>query len=519
MKKSFFYAGILAAGLMTVSTSCSKDEEIINGGDNTEVAAGEQVIVLDVQNTDILSTKSRPLYSTENQGAEKVTDVKLFIFKEVEVTGTKTMQLQQVLDINDWENSEDYSYGRQYTLKLKDKLTETGTYTILAVGQDESATTGVLPLPYTINWGVGSGNPTGPSASFISELATWAGSTPTNFKWINGSNSGEGFLTTTALHYTNVADGHLAGEIFSGTSDPITINLTSEETSTGFTAKVLLKRQVAGVIGYFNRIPAFVKTSDDGTAADDYTAVKKIRLVASNRNNQLDLTYNLAVQKDDDTHTSINDKDLENVVNGFSTNAETKDAWYKATGSSSAKDAYIVYEIDLADWFTTASATNDDATYWYTDGTYSAAMTIPTLGEVFAGATVSPTWRNKYSSVNNGPYVATNSVLAGEFVIPFDKVDETNTFELQLIGTGVSGETVLKSWNVALQDVVPGLDDTKYIHNIYRNQLYQIGQRGGGDNPDNPGEGGDKPQPLDKDQELTIRINDSWEIIHDMEIE
>lgn len=71
MKKSFFYAGILAAGLMTVSTSCSKDEEIINGGDNTEVAAGEQVIVLDLQDTDVLSTKSRPLYSTANQGAEK----------------------------------------------------------------------------------------------------------------------------------------------------------------------------------------------------------------------------------------------------------------------------------------------------------------------------------------------------------------------------------------------------------------------------------------------------------------
>lgn len=117
MKKKFYYAAILAAGLMAVSTSCSKDDVIPENNNNIEVATEEQVIILDVQNTDILSTKSRPLYSTENQGAEKVTDVKIFIFKEEGTGTTKTMQLQQVLDINDWENSDDYSYGRQYTLK------------------------------------------------------------------------------------------------------------------------------------------------------------------------------------------------------------------------------------------------------------------------------------------------------------------------------------------------------------------------------------------------------------------
>lgn len=517
MKKKFYYAAILAAGLMAVSTSCSKDDVIPENNNNIEVATEEQVIILDVQNTDILSTKSRPLYSTENQGAEKVTDVKIFIFKEEGTGTTKTMQLQQVLDINDWENSDDYSYGRQYTLKLTgdSKLEETGTYTILAVGQDESETDNVSPLPYTINWGVGLGNSEGPTASLISSLSAWDNKNATDFNWINSSNVGEGFLTTTALNYTKVVDGHLAGEIFSGISDPITITLTDEETTAGFTAKVLLKRQVAGVIGYFNRIPAFVANGGNTSSASDYDAVKKIRLVASNRNTQLDLTYNLAVQKDDDTHTSINDEDLENVVNGFTAD-DTKDAWYKATGSSDSKDAYIVYEIDLADWFKVNSATADDASYWYAGGTYDG--TIPTLGDAFGSATA-PTWRNKYSSVNRDPYVATNSVLAGEFVIPFDRVDNTNTFELQLIGTASGKEKILKSWNVALSDVVPGFDDTKYIHSIYRNQLYQIGKRGGGDNPDNPGEGGDKPQPLDKDQELTVRINDSWEIIYDLVLE
>ena len=229
------------------------------------------------------------------------------------------------------------------------------------------------------------------------------------------------------------------------------------------------------------------------------------------------MTYNLAVQKDDGTHESVDDEDLENVVNGFA--SVSLGGYDAAYNGSTSNDAYIVYEIDLADWFTVNDAEADDATYWYSDGDYATGTIkeMPSLGEAFGSATP-PVWHNKYSSVNNGPYVATNSVLAGEFVIPFDKVADTNTFELQLLG-GENSDEILKTWTVALQDVVEGTGDTKYIHNIYRNQLYQIGKRGGGDNPDEPGEGPDEPQPLDKNQEMMLRINDNWEIIHDMVIE
>lgn len=52
MKKKFYYAAMFAAGLMTISTSCSNEDEIINEGENSEVATGEQVIVLDMQDTE-----------------------------------------------------------------------------------------------------------------------------------------------------------------------------------------------------------------------------------------------------------------------------------------------------------------------------------------------------------------------------------------------------------------------------------------------------------------------------------
>lgn len=36
MKKKFYYAAMFAAGLMTISTSCSNEDEIINYGAQNE---------------------------------------------------------------------------------------------------------------------------------------------------------------------------------------------------------------------------------------------------------------------------------------------------------------------------------------------------------------------------------------------------------------------------------------------------------------------------------------------------
>lgn len=130
--------------------------------------------------------------------------------------------------------------------------------------------------------------------------------------------------------------------------------------------------------------------------------------------------------------------------------------------------------------------------------------------------------------------VADGAVLAGEFVIPFDKDETLNTFELQLVGKKKGNdqgkgfatddndkEYILQTWSVKLDDasIDATLKDTEYHYSIYRNHLYQIGKRGGGDDPDKPGVDPDKPQPLDKSQELVIKINDQWEFIHDLEID
>lgn len=492
--------------------ACSNDDDVLNGAEVPEVATGEQVIVLDMQDTDVLSTKSRPLYSTTNQGAELVTDVQLLIFKMSDEVGKTPMTLEQVIPIKQWDQlSSPYNYGQKYSIKLGEalqadgttskKLSKNNSYTIIAVGQDES-NPDADPVPFKIVDNA--------SGSLVSALTA---SSFTNTTWNAASTPGNGFLKTVALtSYGNVA------EIFSGTSDPVTL---SGDFDGGFSASVLLKRQVAGVLGYFSKIPAFVSNggSEQTDIYKNYDAVKAIRLVASARNTQIDLTNVLGDQKDDATEVG-----KENVVNGF-TPSETKDAKFKVTADASGDDdAFTVYEIDLTKWFKTASTASSatDASYWF--GTFTDASSfetngIPSLGEEFNS--VSTTWQNAFDSANDNPRVADNSVLAGEFLIPFNRVVESgvHTFELQLLGG--EGNKVLKSWNVKLDDM--SIDqtqgDSEYVFNIYRNHLYQIGQRGSGDDPTNLGTDPDKPQPLDKDQELTIKINDQWEFIHDMEIE
>ena len=145
MKKNYFFGAVALCGLLAF-TSCGNDDDPILDGPGNEVATGEQVIVLDMQDTDVLSTKSRPLYSTDNRGSEDVTDVMLYIFKEE----TGTQKLIKTIHVDNWDNTcEEYKYGRKRTIKLegKDKLEAGSTYTIYAVGQNETEVEG-NPAPF-----------------------------------------------------------------------------------------------------------------------------------------------------------------------------------------------------------------------------------------------------------------------------------------------------------------------------------------------------------------------------------
>ncbi len=275
------------------------------------------------------------------------------------------------------------------------------------------------------------------------------------------------FLSNVKLGTTNSIKGE---EIFAGSKE---ITVTADK---GFNQSVVLNRQVAGTFGYFDKIP--------------YVAgATTLQLVAANRNKSLVLG-------------GFNSFDL--TGNGAGNDVNVK---YVVNGADAAADGEkVIYSISLSDWF---YAVKDDNL----DGLIDSEET---------------NWKGEKTKY------AVGSVFGGTFLIPFEKsTTSTETFVLQL----TNGTDVLKSWTVKLPNTDGQLtanyslskwngsgfaaenvtDDAK-VYNVVRNHLYGIGNRTL-DTPVTPGTDPDKPEPLNKKQELTLRVNDNWEVIHQMEVE
>lgn len=279
-------------------------------------------------------------------------------------------------------------------------------------------------------------------------------------------------------------------EIFAGQME-LTV-----ETGKGFKKPIVLNRQVAGAFAYVKDIP-FME------------GAKYLKLVASAQNqslvlgnfNSVDLTGN----------GSGNTGNVKYVVNG--------------TNGKSGSDTYVISTIDLNEWFTEIKDTDSD-----------------NLVDVTS-------WKNPHRpsgspAAGTYPTFQKGSAFGGEFVIPFAHVDGKQTLTLQLTN---AGGKVLRSWKVNLGSTDEQLKQTitcwnsgstdwstslsgesANTYSLVRNHLYGIGTRMN----DDPGKGTDpdpapNPEPTDPDQpeslnnkqELVLKVNDNWEVIHGMELD
>ena len=279
------------------------------------------------------------------------------------------------------------------------------------------------------------------------------------------------FNPNTAL---TLKDGVKGEEIFAGSAE---ITVTA---GVGFRQSVVLNRQVAGTFGYFEAIPYI-------------EGATKLQLVASTRNQNLILGQ-------------FHNTDL--TQNGTGNNP-----YFVVNGTNAAADK-VIYEINLNDWFTKIEDKDKD------------------------GLIDTDKWKNPYGGESNGPKFKNGSVFGGTFLVPFAKTTEP-TFVLKLVKD--NGDAV-QTWTIKL----PGTDkqtannytlyswdgdgskfaenksakDEVNIYNVVRNHLYGIGTKtkdGEVVTPENPDP--DPPEPLKKKQELTLRVNDNWDIIHKLEIE
>lgn len=298
---------------------------------------------------------------------------------------------------------------------------------------------------------------------------TAVGYTAADFKnnTIEGATTGKASGNFTA----EVADGKAAQEAFAGESS---INLLADHAA--INTSVTLHRQVAGYYGYFTSIPVKV----------DNKEVTNVRLVARSKNTKL--TYG----NFNSSFTTTNDN-IMYVVNG-SEAATTKDAKFNG---STANDAYTVYNIKVADWFTQGD-TNKDGILDEKDD-----------------------WINALAAKGYLTYQK-GTIFAGGFAVPFAAANDA-TLELQLLD--VNGD-ILKSWTVAMAAAQPtgkgvdGVDltvpETTKNFSFFRNHMYTLGKKV--DNTNTPGTTPDQPEPLDKSQSMILRVNDNWEVINRMTI-
>lgn len=363
--------------------------------------------------------------------------------------------------IETWDtSSSEYNtngHGRQMTIELAgDNKLSANTYKVYAVGYSRTS-------DYDLN-----------AVTSVTEKGTF----------------NENMVLPIKVDATN----KIGEEIFAGQME-----LTVEE-GKGFKTPIVLNRQVAGAFAYVKDIPYIADA-------------RYLKLVASAQNQSLVLGHFNSV--DLANNGSDNGEDVKYVVNG--TNGEFDEDY-----------AYVISTIDLNEWFTTIKDEDGDNLI-DTDNNWAKP-------EKYKG----------HALFEKG------SVFGGEFVIPFAHVGGKQTLTLQL--TNASGDP-LRSWKVNLgstdEQVISNDRNNKVTYwtgsawdtyataesantySLVRNHLYGIGTRmydnpsnpGVDPNPEdpdpdpNPGNPDDQPESLNNKQELVLKVNDNWEVIHGMELD
>lgn len=440
----------LAASSLLFS-ACSSDDAVVSTEGQNE--AVQQIVLQVASSGDGLSTRAgRPLYSSE--ALQTIQHVRVLIYD----TATKKIVKDEKLD---WTKSLTYTnHGRQLTFNYKgDKRLEAGSYKVMAVGYSEGS-------DYTY-------------ALDVKGQADLTGSTYSDI--------------TATLEAGKVAEEVFAGDaaLTIGTDKKIT-NLTNGEENG---VAVTLHRQVAGSFGYFCNIPAKV----GGKTA------KTLRLVVRDKNDKL--TFN----NFNSSFTTAEASTIKYYVNG---STSTGAALATTDKFSNGDNGYVLYSINLNDWFPNGDENND--------GLLNADDT---------------SW-GRPTSVKT--QVVKGSVFGSNFVIPFNLTSGKSTMELQLLDD--AGD-IIKKWTISIpaadvnnDDTKGATDETPSIFNVVRNHMYNLGVKTStgtttppdpsnpdpdpkpDPDPDKPKPGTDEPEDLTKSQNLILKVNDNWEAIHKMEL-
>lgn len=481
MKKNIFLYSALALGMTGMFASCSSDDVVEVSGGNTGTDATAQVIEIAVDNANSLSTRSgRPLYSEEpDQTIENVAVV--ITSADDNIVYVDVIDNWATDEVSDeyGDNSNTGANGRSKKITIEKngddyRLAAGSNYNVYAIGYSDDT-------EYTTD-----------GTTTLKDY----------FSGLEGNYTGKTFKENFAIK--NKDGKPEAEEIFAGST-----SIAVPEDKATFVETVYLHRQVAGIYTYVMEIP-YVEV--DGSNVANY-----LRVVASDNNDNLVLGHFWTGEQDVNELPGNGNNNGENanyVVNGYRT--------------ASSATSTVLYTIDLKKWFRELKDGNND-------------------GAIDAGENwINTADRQIYHE--EGLSFTVGSAFGGEFLIPFLANGDNQTLKLELVyaeseteaktaGQGKTGA----SWNIKLpkayNHAICAWDATQWdesevasetsttAYSILRNHLYGVGYRpendpGDGGDPDpNDPENPDKPQPLKNTQDVILKVNDNWEVIHRMEIE
>lgn len=317
MRKQVWFSA-LAAGVLLFS-ACKSEDIPAQGGNES---ANDQKLVLNLATGGNQASRAgRPLLSSAaGQDIDKLT---LFF-----IDGEGNIALKKEISSAEWHNGATaYDKCMQIEISLKGSNGEALTastvgtkYTVYAVGYSEGT---------TYNNGFLNGSLT-KGAAFTQADNFWAQTAEKT-----GEEIFAGEAKITAIQNGSANETCLIQTPASDAAYP--------DSPAMAVPSIVLNRQVAGVTGYFTNIRTGEMTAGTGLTAEPV----KLRLVASGRNNRVKFENLVSGE----TTTSSSAAAVNYVINGAQ-NSELGNAKVDARFlNSSTDDAYVVYEVNLADWF------------------------------------------------------------------------------------------------------------------------------------------------------------------------
>lgn len=254
-------------------------------------------------------------------------------------------------------------------------------------------------------------------------------------------------------------------EVFAGYVDVKTKETVAKFTTT---PRIVLERQVAGMLAYFKNVPVYLP---DATGA--LAQVEKVVVKANAKSTGFQ--FPAALMSANNDLNGLNTSESATTLLTFTISGDN------ATNFSNAQegDTYVF--------------SKDNNKYVLADG-----MDTP-----------------------DNLKLLDNTLFGGRFILPYASHIESQTLIVEL--QDVSG-VVLRTLKVKTDQPVSG---NAYNYDIRCNNFYSIGQKlatddttgGEGENPDPDPENPDEPVDLSATDEITVTINDAWDVLHNMDVE